>query len=185
VETVSLADTKPFDENPRTINDRKQKGLKASLSRFGYVDLIVWNKQTGNIVGGHQRYEVLKKSGVEEADMIVVDLPPEEELAANLSLNNPEIEGEWDDPISELLEHVEKIDPDFFADANFDDLQKAVQSMAPPEQENYEEKNQELDIDDLAADCDTRCPCCSFEWEVDDKDVSVMTKEQQREISNE
>ena len=29
--------------------------------------------------------------------MVVVDLTPEEELAANLTLNNPEIEGKWDE----------------------------------------------------------------------------------------
>lgn len=185
MQTVRLTDVKPFDKNPRTIDERKQKGLSASLSRFGYVDLIVWNERTGNIVGGHQRYALLLEQGVEEADMVVVDLPPEEELAANLTLNNPEIEGEWDDPINELLEHMEEVDPQFFADANFDDLQKAVESMVPRTgKDSYEDKNQEIDIDDLTAGCDTKCPCCNFEWEVDDKDVRVMTEQEQEEILN-
>lgn len=185
MEKVKLAKVKPFEENPRTIGERQRKGLTSSLSKFGYVDLIVWNKRTGNIVGGHQRHSILLDQGVEEADMIVVDLPEEEELAANLTLNNPEIEGEWDDPITELLEHMEETDPEFFHDANFDDLRKAVESMAPASgQDSYEDKNEEVDIDDLLSDCDMKCPCCNFEWEIDDKDVEVMTEEEQEEIVN-
>ena len=185
VRTVKLTDVKPFKDNPRVIGDRSRKGLLASLRRFGYVDLVVWNKRTGNIVGGHQRYDLLVKEGVEEADMIVVDLPEAEELAANLTLNNPEIEGEWDDPINELLDHLGEVDQEFFTDANFDDLQKAVESMVPRTgEDSYEDKNQEIDIDDLTAECDTKCPCCTFEWEVDDKDVSVMTDKEQEDILN-
>jgi hypothetical protein len=185
IRTVKLSDVKPFDENPRTIDERSRKGLQASLDRFGYVDLIVWNEKSGNIVGGHQRFSLLKENGVEEADMIVVDYPEKEELAANLTLNNPEIEGDWDDPITELLEHVQDIDPELFGDINFDDLQEAVESMVPRTgEDSYEDRNQEVDIDDLLADCDTKCPCCNFEWEADDKDVSVMSEEEQKEISN-
>lgn len=184
VERVKLAKVKPFDENPRTIGERERKGLTKSLGKFGYVDLIVWNKRTGNIVGGHQRYSILQDEGVDEADMIVVDLPEEEELAANLTLNNPEIEGEWDDPINELLEHMEESDPDFFNELNFDDLRKAVESMAPVTGKDSYDNNQEIDIDDLTSDCDSKCPCCGFEWEIDDKDVSVMTEEEQEEAIN-
>lgn len=155
------------------------------MNRFGYVDLIVWNKQTGNIVGGHQRYELLQQEGIKEADMIVVDFPAEEELAANLTLNNSEIEGEWDEPIGELLLHLEEVDPTFFADANFDDLQTAVAAMTPRTgEDSYEDKNREIDIDDLTSDCNTKCPCCNFEWEVDEKDVSVVSDEEIKEVLN-
>jgi len=183
VRKIKLADAKPFAENPRKIEDKNQKALSASLRRFGYVDLIVWNEQTGNIVGGHQRYTLLVQQGVKEANMIVVDMSPEEELAANLTLNNPEIEGDWDDPVGELLSRIEDVDPDFFAEAGFDDLRKAVEAMVPKTgQDSYEDKNQEVDIDDLTSDCDIKCPCCDFEWEVDDKDVTVMSKEEQQEV---
>jgi hypothetical protein len=159
--------------------------LSASLRRFGYVDPIVWNERTGNIVGGHQRFRILSESGVEDAVMVVVDLDDGEEQAANLTLNNPEIEGEWDDPIGELLGHLEGLDPDFFKEAGFDELKKAVERMEPRTgDDSYQDKNQEIDIDELTSGCDTKCPCCSFEWEIDDKDVGVMTEEQQREVRN-
>ena len=32
---------------------------KRQLHDFGYVDPVIWNEVTGNIVGGHQRYNCL------------------------------------------------------------------------------------------------------------------------------
>jgi hypothetical protein len=170
VETVLLTDVKPFEDNPRTIKDKRLSALRASVNRFGYVDLIVWNKRTGHIVGGHQRFKILVEQGVKEAKMLVVDLSEKEELAANLTLNNPNIEGDWDDPIEELLGRVEQVDPEFFADANFDALRKAVSNMTPDPGDD---------------DTDTECPCCSHRWAISDKDVVVLTKDEQASLAEE
>jgi len=164
VETVPLTKIKLFEDNPRTIKNDRLAALRASMNRFGYVDLIVWNKRTGHVVGGHQRYKVLVEQGIKEAQVIVVDMSEKEELAANMTLNNPAIEGTWDDPVEELLERVEQVDPEFFTDANFDQLRKAVSTMTP-----------ESDPEDL----DTECPCCGHRWEVSDEDVVLMTRNEQ------
>ena len=168
VETIPLADIKPFEDNPRTIKNKRLSALRASLKRFGYVDLIVWNKKTGNIVGGHQRYKILVEQGVKEAKVIVVQMSDKEELAANLTLNNPNIEGDWDDPIEELLGRIEQVEPEFFTDANFGDLRKAVSTRTP-----------DPDDDDM----DTDCPCCSHRWKISDKDVVVLTKDEQAALA--
>lgn len=59
VKTMQLADLSPAPYNPRTISEAALKGLRGSVERFGMVEPVVWNKQTGNIVGGHQRVKVL------------------------------------------------------------------------------------------------------------------------------
>ena len=185
IREVDLSKVKPFEGNPRTISEDSRKGLSNVLERFGYVDLIVWNERTGNIVGGHQRYSILMSKGVKKAKMIVVDFSSEDEVAANLTLNNPEIEGEWDDPITELLDRIEEVSPDLFSDANFDDLLAGVEAMVPRRgEDSYEGKNQEIDIDELLADCNGHCPCCDFDWEMDDKDVSSMSEKERKEIAN-
>ena len=166
VETIKLSEVNPSDLNPRKISSKQKKGLEASIDKFGYVDLIIYNKQTGNIVGGHQRYQILVKKGVEEAQMLVVDLPPEEEFAANLTMNNPKIEGDWDEPIQDLLSQLESSDADFFSQTNLNDLQTAVEKMAPSTEES----------------CETKCPCCGYEWEASDEDVRLMTLEEQAEM---
>ena len=93
----------PIDQiNPAAYNPRKdlQPGdpeyekLKRSMQEFGYVEPIVWNKRTGNIVGGHQRYKVLLDMGMSEVDCVVVDLDETKEKALNLALNK--IQGDWD-----------------------------------------------------------------------------------------
>jgi len=52
-----------------------------------YVEPIVWNERTGNIVGGHQRYKVLLDMGMSEVDCVVVDLDETKEKALNIALN--------------------------------------------------------------------------------------------------
>lgn len=88
--------------NPRIIDNEMFERLKKSLTMFGYVEPIVWNKRTGHVVGGNQRLKALQELGIKEVDTIVIDLPLEQEKALNLALNK--IEGEWDIPkLKELL----------------------------------------------------------------------------------
>lgn len=88
--------------NPAAYNPRKDlkpgdseyEKLKRSISEFGFVEPVVWNKQTGNVVGGHQRLKVMLDLGHAEIDCVVVDLDPQKEKALNIALNK--IQGDWD-----------------------------------------------------------------------------------------
>lgn len=97
VERRKVADLKAAPYNPRTITDSALAGLGASIDRFGLPVPIIENKQTGNIVGGHQRIKALLKKGTKYTDVIVVDLPIEREQALNIALNNRHIQGDFDD----------------------------------------------------------------------------------------
>jgi len=105
---IELSKMNPAAYNPRvTLTEEmpEYQALKASLEEFGEVEPIVWNKRTGNIVGGHQRYNVLKTMGVKTALVSVVDLPIEEEKVLNVALNK--VSGEWDEAkLRELLESL-------------------------------------------------------------------------------
>ena len=46
--------------------DPEYEKLKRSMQEFGYVEHIVWNKKTGNIVGGHQRYKIILDMGMQD-----------------------------------------------------------------------------------------------------------------------
>lgn len=91
--------------NPRVAlkpGDPEFERLKNSIETFGNVEPIIWNKRTGNVVGGHQRLAVLKAMGETETDVSVVDLKDEDEKLLNVALNK--IKGEWDyDLLPELL----------------------------------------------------------------------------------
>ena len=60
--TLPVSDLHPADYNPRkdlAPGDKQYEKLARSIETFGYVEPIVWNRTTGNIVGGHQRLKVL------------------------------------------------------------------------------------------------------------------------------
>lgn len=121
---ISVDKIIPAPYNPRMISDAALAGLAKSLERFGYVEPIVWNKQTGHIVGGHQRFEILKKTE-KKIDCIVVDLDEVEERALNVTLNNQAIQGEWNLPALETILTGIKDFPEF-GDLKLDELLKVA-----------------------------------------------------------
>ena len=57
VSKIPIGQLNPAAYNPRKDlqpGDPEYEKLKRSMQEFGYVEPIVWNKRTGNIVGGHQ-----------------------------------------------------------------------------------------------------------------------------------
>ena len=97
IEKKNVKDLLPADYNPRKDlkpGDPEYEKLKRSIEQFGYVEPVIWNRQTGRVVGGHQRLKVLIDTGITEVDVVVVDMNTEKEKALNIALNK--ISGEWD-----------------------------------------------------------------------------------------
>lgn len=97
IEKKKVIDLVPADYNPRKDlkpGDKEYEKLKRSIDEFGYVDPLIWNKRTSRLVGGHQRLKVLKDMGIDEVDVVVVDMGEEKEKALNVALNK--ISGDWD-----------------------------------------------------------------------------------------
>ena len=109
VRTVAVDRMKPARYNPRVDlrpGDEAYEKIKNSLHEFGYVDPIVWNDATGNIVGGHQRFKVLVEEGASEVECVVVHIEDANtEKALNVALNKAV--GEWEDQsLAELLQDL-------------------------------------------------------------------------------
>lgn len=130
IEKKKTADLLPAKYNPRKDlkpGDPEYEKLKRSIEQFGYVEPVIWNKTTGNVVGGHQRLKVLMDSGVTEVECVVVELSPEKEKALNVALNK--ISGDWDkDKLALLITDLQGSDFDVsltgFDPAEIDDLFK-------------------------------------------------------------
>lgn len=114
VEKVAISKLNPAKYNPRKDlkpGDTEYEKLKRSMAEFGYVEPIIWNKRTGNIVGGHQRYKILKDIKYKEAECVIVDLDDNREKALNVALNK--ISGEFDIPLlTDLLKDLSANDFD-------------------------------------------------------------------------
>jgi len=112
IEEVPTNKINPAEYNPRTISKEALKGLKNSIDKFGYVEPIVWNKKTGNLVSGHQRFKVVGHNGSVKA--VVVDLSLKDEKALNITMNNRHIQGDWELGITEeLLKELKLELPEF------------------------------------------------------------------------
>ena len=104
--------------NPRTISEEGKKALRRSIRKYGVVGGIVVNKQTGyTLVGGHQKVTVLDEFNKYDpetkendymlrVELIDVDLKTEKSL--NVTLNNPNVGGDWDDDkMRELIPDID------------------------------------------------------------------------------
>lgn len=104
---MALTELTPAVYNPRKMSVEAYQGLGKSISKFGMLIPIIWNKRTGNIVGGHQRYRHLIEQGETETDVVVVDLDDNEEVALNIALNSHAIRGDFTCDVVALLERTE------------------------------------------------------------------------------
>lgn len=98
LQKIAVDKLNPADYNPRKElkpGDAEFEKLTRSLTEFGYVEPVIWNKTTGNVVGGHQRLTALKHLGHTEVDCVVVELDEVREKALNVALNK--ISGDWDE----------------------------------------------------------------------------------------
>jgi ParB-like chromosome segregation protein Spo0J len=145
-----VKDLKLAPYNPRYMPEEEKERLKKSLEAFGYVDPIIWNKRTGHVVGGNQRLVVLQELGVEEVDVVVVDLPLEKEKALNIALN--QISGEWD--FAKLADILNELDDELrdltgWTPEEIEDI--IATNIVMPEEwnEDDEEEEKEITEDDL------------------------------------
>lgn len=128
VRKVSVSEINPAEYNPRKDlkpGDLAYEKLKRSMTEFGYVEPIIWNEGTGNIVGGHQRYKVLVEEGYTEVECVVVKLSSEREKALNVALNK--VTGDWEfEALADLIKDLEAQDFDVtltgFGAAEIEDL---------------------------------------------------------------
>ena len=119
IEEISIKDIKMADYNPRVMSTNELQKLENSINQFGLVDPIIINLDNNTIIGGHQRFKVLKRKNIEKLKLIkigkigwlFIDSDIEikndaDEKALNIALNK--ISGDWDNKLlNELLEELE------------------------------------------------------------------------------
>jgi ParB-like chromosome segregation protein Spo0J len=142
VERIARGQIQNAGYNPRTIDKHAKQRLKASLRKNGLVETLVWNKRTGNIVGGHQRLANLDElEGTPDyaLDVAVIDVSEKREKEINVALNNPSIQGTYDLALLETLLREEGFD---FDAAGFDstELQVLLGDAAPVENNLFDEE---------------------------------------------
>lgn len=126
--------------------DPEYEKLRRSIEEFGYVEPIVWNERTGNMVGGHQRYKIMvHEQGYAELAVSVVDLDDQQERLLNLALNK--VSGRWDDEaLATLLDELQAAGADI-ALSGFEQDEIADLVSTLPDVPDFEEPVIEDDFD--------------------------------------
>lgn len=160
IETIRI---NPAAYNPRVDlqpEDPEYEKLKRSIQEFGYIDPLIWNKRTGNLVGGHQRFKVLMETAPEKLTVSIVDLDDHKEKALNIALNK--IEGDWEEnQLAGLLEELKgnTLALTGFDDKEIDDLLKSFVDL--PSDTRFDNAELSLsDYDESKFDC--KCPKCGY-----------------------
>ena len=103
----------PASYNPRKKlkpGDAEYEKIKNSITEFGYVDPIIVNSDM-TIIGGHQRWSVLKALGYDEVDCVVIKIDKTKEKALNIALNK--VTGEWNkELLADLIKDLQSLDYD-------------------------------------------------------------------------
>ena len=189
IKRMKLVDLKPAEYNPREIGERAFEGLGNSINKFGLLIPIIWNKTTGNIVGGHQRYKHLQESGETETDVVVVELDANEEVAANITLNNPNIRGGFSSEIVRLLKLSEAQMGSVFNDIRLNDLFRTLKNekpekekkdrteKVPPDGTGFESNDgpPAVTLPSSQPDAVIICPSCQSKWKMKDNSIVLNT----------
>ncbi len=167
---MRLSEIKPAEYNPRvklSEKDFEYKALRESITQFGLVVPLIVNERTGNLVGGHQRLSVLLEQGVEETEVVVIDVDEAREKAICVAMNK--ISGQWDyGKLADLLEELrDSADVDTlvtgFSDNEIGDLLGELDGfldpMDTPEIEKTERK-------DNTRDGGTPCRIGEYEFKI-------------------
>ena len=154
IQKKNVKELLPADYNPRKDlkpGDPEYEKLKRSIEQFGYVEPVIWNEQTGRVVGGHQRLKVLIDMGITEVDVVVVSLSDEKEKALNIALNK--ISGAWDNEKLALV----------IADLQGTDFDVSLTGFDPEELDDLfrDDVKNGVKEDDFDVDAELEKPCFS------------------------
>lgn len=164
IKTMRLLDLKQAEYNPRKQllpDDYEYQALKKSIEEHGYLQPIIFNERTGNVVGGNQRLKVMLDMGVTEAECMVVDMDLAEEKAANIALNK--ISGKWDmEKLSDVLNEISsEVD---ITSIGFNEAE--IEALVSNEKINLDDWYTEEPVMNEVKKKTVKCPNCGCDIEV-------------------
>jgi len=115
-----LANPKNWRVHPK----QQQDAITGVLDEVGWVQSVLVNRLTGNLIDGHMRVQLALRSGVEKIPVVYVELTPEEEDLILASL----------DPIGALAVPDAEKREELLASIQYDNasLMEFLQSMSDP-----------------------------------------------------
>ena len=96
-------------QNARTHSKKNQEAVRASISEFGQVEVLVVQKGTNVVIGGNCRLKEMRRLGHKEAWVAEVDVDETKAKRLALALNRTGELAGWDDKVlASMMNDLEK-----------------------------------------------------------------------------
>jgi hypothetical protein len=151
---ILIPNPKNFRKHPKNQND----ALSGVLSDLGWIQQVIVNKTTGNVIDGHLRIELAKSQSEKSIPVLYVELSESEEALALAVLDPISAMAQTDkEKLAELLGSIESTDVDVM---NFiEELAIKEGIVSPDFAPGTEDDQGRLDEKEP-----TICPNCGHEW---------------------
>lgn len=140
----------------------QQDALNGVLREVGWVQRVVVNKRTGNLVDGHARVMLADRAGEKTVPVIYVDLSEDEEKLILASLDPIAEQAATDkEKLEELLQDIQSCDPGL--QALFADMAErerlAIMGIAGGSEvpDGFKSYDENIDTEHC-------CPKCGYKW---------------------
>lgn len=173
---TGLKPLQTFKRLPRNPKEHDLGAIHQSMDRFGFLEPVVVNERTGNLLSGHGRIDTLQQKkangssapegvSVEGKDWLIptsfVDLAETEEEAAAVALNRLVELGGWDNTnLAAILSDYAAQDALDGIGYDADDLDRLIGDLAgktiePPS--DFREYDEDIGTHH-------ECPKCGYKW---------------------
>lgn len=167
--SVKVKDIKPYDNNPRVIDEKSLEAVRFSIENYGYVQPIIVDPDMV-IIAGHTRHQALQELGIDTTDVYIADLPEAKARALRLADNRTGELSSWDKSslTMELRELEDAILQAYFPDMDLElgQLKTAMRTVSEDQLEAAEDEVLTLPHRQVQPTIEIQCPSCMGMFEV-------------------
>jgi len=142
--TRKIKELKPHPKNPRILSTDDAAHLQASMDKFGLIEKIIINTD-GQIIGGHQRYRLLKRKKTTEVECWIPDRQLDEREAEELLIRLNKNHGQWNfDDLANTFEGLDLLEWGFKAEellGKVEDDEEVSTTTSEPESKEKKKKS--------------------------------------------
>lgn len=168
MQTMRVADIKPYENNPRRIPKDAVEAVKQSISDYGYVQPIIVDTE-GVIVVGHTRHKAITELGLDEVPVYVMDLPEDKIRQYRLVDNKTGELSDWDMNalVIELREWEEELLSTYFPDIDLEvGMINEATKVTEEDMKAAEEKVKRVTEASTQPLVEVVCPSCFHSFDV-------------------
>jgi len=166
---VPISDLTPDPKNVRIHSKRNRDALRVSLTKYGFIEPIIVQRQGMIIRAGNCRTKLAGELGWTHVPALIVDHNDVEATAFAITHNRTGELGEWDEKaLAQQLAELQASSIELFTTTGFDAAEvdrllgtplvipdDPVEELTPPD--SFPEI-------DGTEPTDHRCPSCGYEW---------------------